>query len=46
MGVLYNPNRYFSAQIYVGVPFKDFDDSDEEDLQDWGIHFNIAWFAF
>ena len=47
IGFLWNPNKHVSGQIYWGFPFRKFEDeSDDEDLQDWGIHFSLTVFAF
>jgi hemolysin activation/secretion protein len=44
VGVLLHPNEQFSATIYYGYPFKDFDQT--SDLQDIGIHFDIVFQPF
>jgi hemolysin activation/secretion protein len=44
VGVLFHPNEQFSATIYYGYAFKDFDQT--SDLQDIGIHFAIVYQPF
>jgi hemolysin activation/secretion protein len=47
IGLAYTPNRHFSAQLYYGYALIDPGvEDEEEDLQDYGIHFNVLWLAF
>lgn len=41
VGLLFHPNETFSATIYYGYAFEDFDRS--SDLQDIGVHFSIVY---
>ena len=41
LGVLWNPNRNFSMTVYWGYPFKHFDQT-SDNLQDYGVHFNLV----
>lgn len=45
LGFLFTPNNRLSAELYWGIPFKDVD-NDQDDLQDEGVHFNVAFTAF
>ena len=44
VGLLYNPNRHVALQVYYGVPFKHFKNSN--DIQDKGVHFDLVLSAF
>jgi hemolysin activation/secretion protein len=44
VGLLYNPNRRVSLQMYYGYPFKHF--SHANDIQDKGFHFDLILSAF
>ena len=44
IGLLYNPNRRVSMQLYYGVPFKQFKNAN--DIQDQGVHFDLVLSAF
>jgi hemolysin activation/secretion protein len=41
LGVLWNPHRRFSATVYWGYPFNDFEQT-SDDLQDLGFHFSLV----
>jgi hemolysin activation/secretion protein len=45
LGLLFHPNQHIHAEVYWGHPFKSFE-SDDNDLQDMGFHFNITFSAF
>lgn len=46
-GVVFTPNRHFSAQVYYGYALKDPEVEEEgEELQDLGIHFSLLYLAF
>ncbi|HIL73904.1 MAG TPA: ShlB/FhaC/HecB family hemolysin secretion/activation protein [Verrucomicrobia bacterium] len=41
LGVTYNPSDYVNMAVYWGHAFKDFDIPNDDDLQDYGIHFQL-----
>lgn len=41
LGAVYTPTKYFNAQLFWGIPLNDVND-ESDDLQDYGIHFNIV----
>jgi hemolysin activation/secretion protein len=41
LGVTYNPSDYVNMAVYWGHAFKDFDIPKDDDLQDYGIHFQL-----
>ncbi len=45
LGLVFQPNDQFSAQLFWGQPFRKID-TPEFDLQDIGLHFNIVFWAF
>ena len=45
LGVLFNPDERFNAQVYWGYPFRDFDDP-EDDIQDLGFHISVTFSMF
>ncbi len=45
VGFLFNPNRHISAQLYYGLPFREFQ-RQPNDPQNVGIHFNLLILAF
>jgi len=44
IGFLINPNRHVSAQLYYGLPFREFQ-REPHDPQNVGIHFNLVIWA-
>lgn len=44
-GIVYTPTTNISMRVYWGLPFQDFDDT-EDDLQDAGIHFDFLVLRF
>ena len=45
LGVVFTPNRHVNLQVYYGYPMTNQGES-HQDLQDIGIHFNFAFYAF
>ncbi len=45
LGLLFAPTKKIQGRIYWGYAFRDFD-TDDEDLQDHGIHFKLSAFIF
>ena len=41
LGLNYKPTDYVNMSLYWGYAFEDFDTKDDDDLQDYGIHFQI-----
>lgn len=41
LGLIYKPTDYVNMSLYWGYAFEDFDIKDDDDLQDYGIHFQI-----
>ena len=41
LGVTYNPTDYVNMAVYWGHAFEDFDIPNDDDLQDYGIHFQL-----
>ena len=41
LGLNYKPTDYVNMSLYWGHAFEDFDTKDDDDLQDYGIHFQI-----
>ena len=41
LGLTYKPTDYVNMSLYWGYAFEDFDIKDDDDLQDYGIHFQI-----
>ena len=41
LGVTYNPTDYINMAVYWGHAFKDFNIPNDDDLQDYGIHFQL-----
>lgn len=46
IGLLLDPSRHLSAQLYWGHPFRDVGNPSNEDPQDLGLHFQIVVNAF
>ena len=44
-GILITPNQHVSAQLYYGYPLKHFDNA-SENIQDYGLHFDVLLLAF
>ena len=41
LGVTYNPTDHINLAVYWGHAFKEFDIPNDDDLQDYGIHFQL-----
>ena len=41
LGATFNPNDYVNLAVYWGHAFKDFDIPNDDDIQDYGIHFQL-----
>ncbi len=41
LGVTYNPSDFINMAVYWGHAFEDFDIPNDDDLQDYGIHFQL-----
>ena len=41
LGVTYNPSDHVNLAVYWGHAFKEFDIPNDDDLQDYGIHFQL-----
>lgn len=46
VGLLLEPNRHLSAQLYWGHPLREVDNSSDDDPQDYGFHFRVNLNAF
>lgn len=46
LGLLWNPNKYWQAQIYAAKAFRNFTNTGARDLQDRGIHFLLNYQFF
>lgn len=43
LGLLWNPNKYWQAQLYAAKAFRHFPVTGKRDLQDMGIHFLVNY---
>jgi hemolysin activation/secretion protein len=41
LGLAYKPTDYVNMSLYWGYAFEEFDIKDDDDLQDYGIHFQV-----